>query len=182
MLGANVPAPLVSTTTRAPRVGELNGVNYHFVAKEEFEVMAHSGLMLEHVEFGGHRYGATNASVKEAMSKHSLVTIVCEPVGARQIREHCQRHNIPLLAVFVRCPLELQVERMVERLGQQISQSHFVHFDKIVADFKTRLLAAIGEEQHWLSQAHFDLVVASFDDDTIEHAIRTVVSEASKRG
>ena len=47
----------VSATTRAPRPGEINGVNYHFITREDFLDRIASGMMLEHTEYCGNFYG-----------------------------------------------------------------------------------------------------------------------------
>ena len=57
---------LVSYTTRPPREGEVNGVNYHFVSREEFEKQIDEGKMLEYTEFRGWYYGTSKAALNAA--------------------------------------------------------------------------------------------------------------------
>lgn len=57
---------LVSYTTRPPREGEVDGVNYHFVSREEFEKQIDDGKMLEYTEFRGWYYGTSKAALNAA--------------------------------------------------------------------------------------------------------------------
>jgi guanylate kinase len=57
---------LVSYTTRPPREGEVDGVNYHFVSREEFEKQIDEGKMLEYTEFRGWYYGTSKAALNAA--------------------------------------------------------------------------------------------------------------------
>ena len=58
----------VSSTTRQPRAGEVDGVHYHFTTKEEFEADIAKGNFLENNEVHGNFYGTHKASVREIMS------------------------------------------------------------------------------------------------------------------
>ena len=57
----------VSATTRAPRPGETDGVEYHFVTKEEFEQMINNGEMLEYASYSGNYYGTPKKFVEEQL-------------------------------------------------------------------------------------------------------------------
>ncbi|MDO4749907.1 MAG: 50S ribosome-binding GTPase, partial [Eubacteriales bacterium] len=59
----------VSATTRAPREGETNGVNYHFVDREQFCRMIEDGELLEHAEYVGNMYGTPRGPVREQLEK-----------------------------------------------------------------------------------------------------------------
>ena len=56
----------VSSTTRKPREGEVNGVHYHFVSKEDFLADVEAGMFLEHQEVHGNYYGTHRRQVEEA--------------------------------------------------------------------------------------------------------------------
>lgn len=77
----------VSATTRAPRPGEVNGVNYHFITKEEFEQKIAAGEMLEYAEYVGNYYGTPKSAVEEALDAGKNVILEIETRGALQIRE-----------------------------------------------------------------------------------------------
>ena len=77
----------VSATTRAPRPGEVNGVNYHFITKEEFEQKISAGEMLEYAEYVGNYYGTPKSAVEEALDAGKNVILEIETKGALQIRE-----------------------------------------------------------------------------------------------
>ena len=77
----------VSATTRPPRPGELNGIDYHFLSEEDFERLAAAGELLEHATYAGHRYGTPRAEVEPRLAAGRSVVLEIEVQGARQVRE-----------------------------------------------------------------------------------------------
>ena len=77
----------ISMTTRAPRVGEVDGVDYFFKSREEFEQLIEQGGLLEHAEFVGNYYGTPLAYVNETIEAGRDVFLEIEVQGAAQIRE-----------------------------------------------------------------------------------------------
>jgi guanylate kinase len=77
----------VSATTRPPRPGEVDGVHYHFVAREEFdELVTGDGLLEWAVVHGTHRYGTPRAPVRAAVAAGRQVVLEIDLQGARQVR------------------------------------------------------------------------------------------------
>lgn len=76
----------VSATTRAPRDGEVEGVNYFFVSPERFEGMVQAGDFLEWAQFAGNRYGTPRGPVQERREAGTPVILEIELQGARQVR------------------------------------------------------------------------------------------------
>ena len=77
----------VSATTRAPRPGEVDGVNYHFVSRERFEEMISQGEVLEYTQYGGNYYGSPAGPIREALEQGRDVVLEIEVEGAMQVRE-----------------------------------------------------------------------------------------------
>lgn len=76
----------VSHTTRPMREGERDGVNYHFVTREAFEVMIARGDFLEHAEVFGNYYGTSQVWVREALAQGRDVILEIDWQGAEQVR------------------------------------------------------------------------------------------------
>ena len=76
----------VSATTRAPRPGEVDGVHYFFVSREDFEGMVERGELLEHAEFAGNAYGTPREPVLDRLGAGTPVLLEIELQGARQVR------------------------------------------------------------------------------------------------
>ena len=76
----------VSATTRRPRPGETQGVNYFFVDHEEFALMVERGELLEYAEFAGNFYGTPREPVLERLAAGTAVLLEIELQGARQVR------------------------------------------------------------------------------------------------
>lgn len=76
----------VSATTRAPRQGEADGVDYHFLSPEDFERRVKAGEFLEHARYSGNRYGTLRSEVERRLVEGHPVVLEIELQGARQIR------------------------------------------------------------------------------------------------
>lgn len=76
----------VSATTRAPRTGEVDGRDYHFLSSEEFERRVASGEFLEHATYSGNRYGTLRREVEGRLREGRSVVLEIEVQGARQVR------------------------------------------------------------------------------------------------
>jgi guanylate kinase len=78
----------VSATTRAPRPGERDGVDYHFVAEPEFRRMIAAGELIEWAEVHGCLYGTPLSNVRRAQEQGEFLILDIDVQGAAQIREH----------------------------------------------------------------------------------------------
>lgn len=77
----------VSMTTRSPREGEVDGVDYFFKSREEFEELIEQGKLLEYAEYVGNYYGTPLDYVNETLEAGRDVFLEIEVVGAAQVRE-----------------------------------------------------------------------------------------------
>src|SRR5215217_9431074 len=77
----------VSATTRAPRPGEEDGRDYHFLSDDEFERRVQAGEFVEHARYSGRRYGTLRSELERRRSDGRPVLLEIEVQGARQIRE-----------------------------------------------------------------------------------------------
>ena len=76
----------VSATTRSPRPGEENGVDYHFLTPEQFEAHVAAGDFVEHATYSGNRYGTLRAELERRLQTGAGVVLEIEVQGARQVR------------------------------------------------------------------------------------------------
>lgn len=74
---------IVTWTSRAPRQGEIDGVDYHFTERKTLEQMMNEGKMLETSEYRGHLYGTSLSSIEDTAGGAGLRSIVLDPSGAR---------------------------------------------------------------------------------------------------
>jgi guanylate kinase len=88
----------VSVTTREPRPGEVDGVQYHFVGQAEFERMAAAGELLEHAVYAGHGYGTPRAPVEQRLADGVPALLEIELQGARQVRRAMPDAQLVFLA------------------------------------------------------------------------------------
>ena len=77
----------VSHTTRPPRAGERDGVDYHFVSAEKFRELVECSVFLEYAEFNGHLYGTSRDALERPLAEGLDLIVEIEVQGARQLRE-----------------------------------------------------------------------------------------------
>jgi len=102
----------VSATTRAPRAGESDAVDYHFLSDDEFDSLLAEGAFVEHAEYAGRRYGTLRSELERRAAAGEPVLLEIEVQGARQIRE-----ELPdALQVFIAPPSHAALrERLIGR-------------------------------------------------------------------
>jgi guanylate kinase len=102
----------VSATTRAPRPGEEDGVDYHFLTSERFESRVNAGDFVEHASYSGNRYGTLRSELERRLAAGAGVVLEIEVQGARQVRA-----SMPdAVAVFIAPPsLDALRARLVGR-------------------------------------------------------------------
>ena len=78
----------ISATTRLPRHGEVDGVNYYFLSREQFEEMLDKSELLEWAEYAGNYYGTPKKAVVEGIQKGKTIILEIEILGARQVQKN----------------------------------------------------------------------------------------------
>ncbi|NMG58379.1 guanylate kinase [Geitlerinema sp. P-1104] len=97
----------ISATTRQPRPGEVDGVDYHFLSRQQFQDKIAQDAFLEWAEFAGNCYGTPRQSLETQMAQGHWVILEIEVEGARQVR----RSFPDALLVFVHPPSFAELER-----------------------------------------------------------------------
>ena len=99
----------ISYTTRQPRPGEVNGIHYHFISKEEFLKKVKDGDFLEHVELYQDYYGTSRTWVEEQLNQGKHVVLVIDTQGAELLRG-----KIETVSIFVSPPSSKELERRLK--------------------------------------------------------------------
>lgn len=140
----------VSHTTRAIRPGEVDGVNYHFVSREEFDTMLSEGAFLEHAQVFNNLYGTSRNWVMETLNTGLDVILEIDWQGAKQVRE-----QLPdTVSVFILPPSLAALRQRLTGRGQDNEEviqarmdgaldeiSHYTDADYLIIndDFTTAL-------------------------------------------
>ena len=123
----------VSATTRRPREGEQDGVDYHFLAEEEFDRRLAEGDFMEHAAYSGHRYGTLVSEVEPRLEDGVGVVLEIEVQGARQVRARMPE----AVLVFVAPPSPEALRERLEGRGtdapEQIEQRLQVAGEELAA-------------------------------------------------
>ena len=133
----------VSHTTRAPREGEVDGVNYHFIDSDRFQSMVEAGEFLESASVFGNMYGTSLQHIQEQLLKGKDVILEIDWQGARQIRQlmaDCKSiYIVPpsITALRQRLTTRGQDDEAVidKRMHEAVSEmSHYVEFEYLVVN------------------------------------------------
>lgn len=160
----------VSATTRVPREGEVNGVNYYFIDKAEFEERIASDMMLEHAEYCGNYYGTPKKEVYENLEAGRNVILEIEVAGAMQIKKKCPDAMLLMIAPPDYSTLEARLrgrgdnvpeEVIVNRLetaktelAQLDKYDYFVvNGDNMIDDAARKIIGIVDAEKHRVTRA-----------------------------
>ena len=124
----------VSATTRPPRPGEVDGRDYYFVTREEFEKMIARGEMLEYDEHARNYYGTPKAQIEEKRSRgHVLLDI--EPNGAKNVKK-----NYPeAVLIFVMPPSVEELERRLRGRNDTPEDQIQIRMERAVWEMEQRV-------------------------------------------
>lgn len=144
----------ISCTTRQPRAGEVTGVDYHFLTKEQFQAKIAAGEFLEHAEVHGNHYGSLKSEVLGHIQAGRDVVMDIDVQGAAQVRS-CRDEAIrtALVDLFVMPPSE---EELYSRLSGRGTDA-----DEII---DLRMKNALEEMRHWREYSHL-LLSATREED-----------------
>ena len=148
----------VSATTRAPREGEREGLDYFFYSEEKFQGLIDAGEFLEWAEFAGHRYGTPRIPVEEWRSLGKHVILEIEIAGARQVRNREPGANL----IFIAPP---SWDELVRRLAGRGTDSP-----------ERRAARLALAEQEMAASAEFDYVLVN---DEVGSLVAQLVSLAT---
>lgn len=108
----------VSATTRAPRPGEVNGVNYHFLSKDEFEKLIENDGVLEYANYCGNYYGTPKKPVEDMLAEGKNVILEIEVQGALKVMEKCPE----AVSVFILPPSLKELRRRLHKRGTETEE------------------------------------------------------------
>lgn len=150
----------ISHTTRAPRPGDIDGVQYHFVDRATFEAMVACGDFIEHADVFGNYYGTSRVAVEPILATGGDVLLEIDWQGAAQVR----RAMPESVSIFILPPSRGELER---RLRARATDSE--------ATIEKRLAASREEIAH----AHeFDCIVVNDHFDDAVAALQAIVEAA----
>lgn len=150
----------VSATTRPPRLGEVDGREYHFVTRAGFEAMVARGDLLEHAEVFGNLYGSPRAPIEAAMAEGRDTLFDIDWQGGQQIRNSALGKEV--VSVFILPPSLAELARRLRARGQDAPE--------VIAE---RMARSMSEISHW---AEYDYVLVNRDLDEAEAQVRSILA------
>jgi len=123
----------VSATTRKPRSGEADGVNYYFLSLEEYLNRLRNGEMLEHVEYSGNLYGTPRRPIEKMLSEGFSVILEIEVEGAL-----CVKEKFPeAVLIFLSPPTYAELERRLRARNTETEEVIRKRLEIAVAESKS---------------------------------------------
>ena len=152
----------VTHTTRKPRVGEVDGINYHFIKKTNFRKMIHNNEFVEHAEVFGNLYGSSREKIEENLNKNIDVILEIDWQGARQVKA-----NMPnAISIFILPPSKKSLHERLMRRGQDDGET-----------IKNRMADAANQMKHY---EEFDyLVINDIFDEALSN-IKTIIHNTNE--
>jgi guanylate kinase len=152
----------VTHTTRKPRVGEVDGVNYHFISKTDFKKMILNTEFVEHAEVFGNLYGSSREKIQENLNKNIDVILEIDWQGARQVKA-----NMPnAISIFILPPSKKSLLERLKGRGQDDDET-----------IKNRMSDAENQMKHY---DEFDyLVINDIFDDALSN-LKTIIHNTNE--
>lgn len=150
----------ISATTRPPRSGEVEGRDYLFRSRREFDAMVEAGEMLEHAEVFGNRYGTPRAPVEAAIGQGRDVLFDVDWQGGQQIRGSALGESV--VSIFILPPSIAELEARLRTRGQDSAE--------VVAN---RMRKSRDEISHW---AEYDYVLVNANLAQAEAELRAIIA------
>jgi guanylate kinase len=155
----------ISVTTRPPRPGEVDGRDYHFIDRAQFDAMVARGELLEWAQVFGNRYGTPRGPVEKALASGRDVLFDIDWQGTQQLRE---KGRADLVSVFVLPPSIPDLEQRLKSRAQDTPEV-----------IRSRMAKAADEMSHW---AEYDYVVINREiADAFEDVRAILGAERLKR-
>lgn len=146
----------VSFTTRAPRPGEKDGIDYFFISQEQFNSKIEAGEFLEHINLFGNSYGVSKEWVENQLADGKHVFLVIDTQGAMAIKE-----RFPAVYIFLAPP---SMEELESRLSKRQSETSDL--------IKERLAIAAKELE---ARYHYDYLIINDNLETAYQVLRSIV-------
>ncbi|CAG0891797.1 unnamed protein product [Darwinula stevensoni] len=152
----------VSHTTRPPRSGELNGVHYYFVNREDMEEDINRGDFIESAEYSGNLYGTSKRAIEEVQEMGKICLLDIDIQGVKQLK------STPLnpLYIFVKPPNLDELEKRLRSRGTETDES-----------IQRRLQVAERELELGMKPGYFDLVIVNDDLEAAYKHLKRAVGE-----
>lgn len=126
----------VSATSRSPRAGEVDGINYYFKSREEFETLIKADAFIEYTETYGNYYGTLKSEVEKAIENGKNIILEIDPVGARNVRSH---YPDAVLMFLVAPDLEVLSSRLSGR-GSESAETFKIRHDAALSEMENATL------------------------------------------
>jgi guanylate kinase len=151
----------VSATTRAPRPGEVNGRDYHYVSRDEFTALIGQGELIEHAEVHGNFYGTPMQPLREALAANKVMLLVIDVNGGVQVKNK----KLDALLLFLKAPSQTELTRRLEKRATESPEEQAKRLAKAMQELK-------------VAEADYDRVLVN---DDLERCVAAVAAAVENK-
>ena len=138
---------MITSTTREPREGEIDGVNYFFLTKESFEEKIKNNMFVEYVKQKGDKYYGLGLNSLDNI-KNSIPYVILEPMGAKNAKDFFDNNeNFNPIVIFLNVSQNIALERLSKRGSEE--------------ERNNRTLDLQNEELNWINYMKYDHIIDS---------------------
>jgi guanylate kinase len=159
---------LISTTTRAMRAGEVDGVDYHFISEAESLQMEKDDMFAKLAIYRGVRYGVTKDEFQSKLCK-GIAFLIVEPSGIDHYVKPATDAGAKHKKYFIALDLPTRIKRLSDRYQADLNQAYESGSNgtKITASFLDRLQAATSTELSWEGLKTWDKILSGHADPAV---------------
>lgn len=161
---------IVSTTTRAARFGEVQGLDYDFISEEKSRELEQAEAFAELITFRGIRYGVTKREMDRKMDSELPPMVILEPQGLAVYSELCAQNGWDMFKIYISVVEGTRIERLIKRTVEDVrlTLSSPAITEKVIRTHTDRLLSITGDERRWSNVTTWDAILPG---DNLEKAL-----------
>jgi len=180
---------LISTTTRQPRMGEEEGVDYYFIDEDFSKALEKSDQFAELATYRGIRYGVTKDEFQQKLS-HGVAFLIVEPSGIDNYVKPALDAGAIHLKYYIHTDMDVRLERFKKRILSDVTTASEAHanlkrmgkqsntIEKTLFSHIDRLVSMYTEEKNWFASVQWDRVL--FGVDLPENNLNIILEDIKK--
>ncbi len=168
----------VTTTSRATRPGEVDGVHYFFRTREQFLQEQKEGRFVETNEFLGNYYGLSCDSLEKLLEEGKTPVCILDINGVDSLHEYCLENEIQHFSVFIKTPVEIRIQRLNNRALAALDEGKDPK--AILLEHTRRVDWTITKEESWRTDFAWSVVVPGTDANVALKQMLDTIKQINK--
>jgi guanylate kinase len=150
-------AKLVSVTDRKPRHNEVEGQDYYFISKHQFDEQEKHNRLIQTTYFNGQRYGTTIGEMSRILDLGKYPAVIVDTIGIPQFARISKTYELNHVSIYIECGQERLIKRYLQRLIHE-----GIGLDNV--EYHAKRISSISTEMSWRSAWPYDFILSNNDD------------------